>query len=530
MRREVSISIFAVLIIVAAILTVYYLNVGPTGFVVFSQADDASFFGAGNYTSYENVTWNGSAVVLAANQTSGTYTSKVLDANSSSATWNLTVNKSGVTFEVTACSTANCSDANFTTINNLNPGQYFQYRASFDSINDTLGSVAIDYTVAQQATPLSVSVSTPAGQEYKSLSAIPLTFTIAGGTGTNLTCLYNINYAGNELVSNTSITCANGANTKTFDLPKKGGDNILTIYVSDNSGSASASSPVFQVSLPAGGITGAATEGVTNETPVEVLSVTQVFLGEVSAQDINQGNSGQFTVPLQNTGTVPLTSCTLRGDDSGWFSITGGAINLNAGEGSTYSFSVNVPEDAGVEAHTLGLSVDCAEAEATASQTFTVNVLQKKLNFNITNVQRTREDRVRVDYSLTELAGEDQDVQILFGITDASGLQVANTSQNSSINANQTDDFRVNIPINESLEGNLILSAAFNSQVYSSSVLEPITLGAPIGGFAIFAGVGGAGGVIILVVVVLVLIVIFFIARKMRQSGKGFGDLLGSKE
>ena len=67
-------------------------------------------------------------------------------------------------------------------------------------------------------------------------------------------------------------------------------------------------------------------------------------------------------------------------------------------------------------------------------------------------------------------------MQIFFTIADASGLQVANASQNSSVDANETDDFRANIPINESLEGNLTLSAAFNSQVYSSSVLEPITL------------------------------------------------------
>lgn len=525
MRREVSVSVFAILIVAAAILTVYYLNVGPTGFAVFDQNTQTSF----DEGVYANVAYdsNASAVVLDINQTSGDYTSKIFDGGSG-ATWNSLVSQgSGVTFEVRNCTVADCSDTNFTSVSDLNnlnlTGRYFQYRSSFDSFSDTLGSVTVDYAVPAVEPTVSVSISEPSG-EKTSLSALPLVFTITGGTGANLTCSYDINYAGGVLVANTGITCSTGANTNSFDLADKGGDNTLTVYVSDTSGNASASSG-FSVSVSEEEETTTdEEEEVTEEIPVEETpTVTQVSLGAIQSQDVNQGGSSQLTVSVQNTGTVPLTSCTLTGDDSGWFSITGGAININAGEGSTYSFSINIPEDAGVEAHTLGLSVDCAET--TTSQSFTVNVLQKKLDFNITNVQRTREDRVRVDYSLTELAGADQDVQIFFTIADASGLQVANASQNSSVDANETDDFRANIPINESLEGNLTLSAAFNSQVYSSSVLEPITLGAPIGGFAIFEGVGGAGGLIILIVVVLVLVAVFFIARKMRESGKTLSDL-----
>lgn len=519
MRKEVSISIFAVLIVAAAILTVYYLNVGLTGFAVFSQGNQTEF-DQGNYT---NTTWNASAVALATNKTSGTYTSKVFDAGSS-ATWNnLTSQGSGVTFEARTCSAA-CSNENYSSANpsNLNlTGRYFQYRASFDSINDTLSSVTIDYTVTnntnttQQTTPLSVSISEPAG-EKTALSAIPFTFTIIGGTGTNLTCMYNIVYANNVLVQNTSINCASGTNTKTFDLTNKGGDNTLTLYVSDTSGNASASSG-FSVSIHSGGtVTGDATQQEQTPPPVvEAPSVTQVSLGDVPGQDLIQGDSKQLTISAQNTGTVPLTSCTLKGDDSGLVTVTDSAKNINPGEGATFSFSVNVPEETSSGAHTLSLSVDCAET--TASKTVTVNVLQKKLDFNITNVQRTREDRVRVDYDLTELSGEDQDVAIFFSITDASGLQVANASQNSSVNANETDNFRVNIPINESLNGSMTLSAAFNSQVYSSSVLEPIDL-STVTGSAIFGGNGGAGSIVLVIVVVVVLGAIFFVVRKLRKS------------
>ena len=95
---------------------------------------------------------------------------------------------------------------------------------------------------------------------------------------------------------------------------------------------------------------------------------------------------------------------------------------------------------------------------------------------------------------------------------------MANFSQNRSIDANSTDEFTANIPINESLQGNFSLSANANSEVYKTSVLEPITLGTPVGGFAIFGQGLGTGSILILVAIVLALVVIIFVARRMRKA------------
>jgi len=489
MRREVSISIFAILIIAAAILTVYYLNVGPTGFAILSEYTNETSCLTAGYT-WENLTEENCT-------TETIYTNETIDCE--------------------PC--LEYEDLNGTQ------GECLTWTSC---VNETSAEeeTCIDVVTGGQCTgaeepAVSVSLTEPF-DDYDAGSDIPIIFTT---TGNNLICSYIVTKEnGTIVIDDTAITgCAN----TTFDLSDEDEDYILTIFVTGSLGNASDSSDFFVD--PPNGETTEEEEELVPEVPLETIpAVTKVSLGAVQSQDVNQGGSKQLTVSVQNTGTVPVTSCLLKGDDSGWFSITGGAINLNTGEESSLSFSLNVPEGTSPGEHTLGLSVDCAEA--TTSQTFTVNVLQKKLDFNITNVQRTREDRVRVNYFLTELAGEDQDVEIYFSIKDASGLEVANASQNRSIGANKTDNFRTNIQINETLEGNLTLSAAFNSQVYSSSVLEPISLGAPIGGFAIFEGVGGAGGVIILVVVVLILVVIFFIARKMRQSGKNLGDLFGNKE
>ena len=529
MRKEVDISIFAALIVAAAILTVYYLNIGPTGFVVFQQTNQTAF----DEGTYGNVLYNAnvSAVVLntSANVTFGTYTSKAFDSNNTNTTWNnLTWQGANVAFEAKTCSLANCSDSNFSAVTNLSKlnltGRYFQYRTTFDSANDTLTSVAIDYSVPASPVVTSVSISQPSGA-ISSRVDIPIRF---NALGTGLQCWYGVKSPdGSEVIANTTLS---GCSNATFSVSGDG-DYVITVYANGSSGFALQQSS-FLVS------TSSQNQPATEkkpETPAETQpppevaaqeqqARTQISLIDVPSQDIIQGNSRKLTLSVQNTGTEDVSSCVLGGDDSGLITVSTNPTDLKPGDTFSFDFSVNVPEETVVAEYILELSVSCSETSAVKD--ITINVLQKKLDFNITNVQRTRANRVRVDYTLTELSGESQDLTIFFSIKDGSGLEAANVSQNSSIDANKTDDFRVNIPINESLEGNVTLSAAFNSQIFSNSVLEPITLGAPtggvLGGFVIFGGEGVTGNLAIIVIVLLAIIVIFFVARKMRKSGKFF--------
>lgn len=518
MRREVSISIFAVLILAAAILTVYYLNIGPTGFAVFEQNTKSAF----DEGTYNNVVYdaNTSTVVLAENQTAGTYTSKIFDGGSG-ATWNSLVSQgSGVDLQVRVCSSVDCSDANFTTASDLNnlslSARYFQYRGSFDSVNDSLESVSVDYTAAPVAT--GISITEPSG-EKSSPTGIPLTFT---ATGTNISCWYNVLIPnGNEIIGNTTIT---DCQSTSFDLSSEG-DYTANVFVNGSAGFVSASSSFSVVEQVQEETTTPVEEEIVTEPPQNLPELT---LQTVETSPINPSSSRELSLVVQNTGDFSVSQCNLRsitGDFASWLSFSDASVNasLNPGEESSFAFSVAVPEDASEGQYTFFLNLKCAGFQKNSE--FSVQVEKQKLDFEITNVQRTDQNEVSVDYSLTELAGQDQSVNILFTILDASNLDVGNSSENISISANAKDDFRATIPINESIEGNLTLSAAFNSGIYSSSVLEPITLGAPIGGFAIFGGQGGAGSIIIFVVVVIVLVIVFFVARKMRQSGKTLGDL-----
>lgn len=526
MKREVSVSVIAVLVVTAAILSVYYLNLKTTGFAVFEQNAESAF----NEGTYSNVLYdsNASAVILdsGSNASSGTYTSKVFDSANNATTWNnLTWQGTNVTFEVRGCTDSNCSTENFTTPGNLNNlsfvGQYLQYKALFDSSNDSLTSVIIDYSVPVVT---SVTVSQPSGT-IDTWEGIGLQYS---ASGTGLQCWYNVKDSDSvDVVANTTpAACAN----TTFNVGDDGdGSYTVTVFANGTSGFA-LHTLSFTIDTSFEGEE-EQEEKVEEEAPVEEVPEIQLeqqptvalTIGNLEVQEIIQGNSKSLTLALQNTGTAGLTGCRLIGDDSGWLEVSAEGMGIAAGTSASPAFTVSVPEKTLMGTYTLSLTIECAEATGTRS--ITVNVLQKKIDFNITNVQRTRDNRVSVDYALTELAGEDQDLEIYFSIKDSAGAEIANASQNRSIDANETDDFRTNLAINETLNGTMILSATFNSQIYSSSVLEPITLGAPTGA-AIFGGIG-AGSFVIVIAVALILATVFFAARRMRQSGKILRNLSG---
>lgn len=264
-------------------------------------------------------------------------------------------------------------------------------------------------------------------------------------------------------------------------------------------------------------------ESTTIETTTEPTTptTTQLTATDISSLTLNPNDTEQITWSVKNTGTEPVSACKLKplGDFASWISPLDETKNLNQGEEKTFVFDLIIPEETEEGSYLLSASVECFKT--TASKDFAVEVIKKKLEFDIIDAQRTRATRVRVIYSLEELSGNDQVVEVQFSLLDLNNQEVANASQNRSIAANSTREFRINIPINESLEGNLSLLVNFNSEIYSSSVQEKITLGAPIGGFAIFGeGIGTTGSIIILVVIVLVLGIVFLVVRKIRKSEK----------
>ncbi len=269
-------------------------------------------------------------------------------------------------------------------------------------------------------------------------------------------------------------------------------------------------------------------------------TVSRALLGDIQEITSSPGSSREVSMVATNTGTGILSSCVLKssGEYGSWISVSEELININIGDQHTFSFNIVVPEETEEGSYSLKVSFeDCLNTAMTKE--FTINVEKKKLEFEIISVDRTRSNRVRIIYSLEELAGEEQEIVFAFSLVDADNVEVGRLELNKSVDANSTDEFKINIEINESLlpinettnetlESELTLNVNFDSEIYSSSVMETITLGAPIGGFAIFEGVG-AGEAIIFVIVLFVLVFIFVFARRMRRQGKTLRDLLNRK-
>jgi len=250
-----------------------------------------------------------------------------------------------------------------------------------------------------------------------------------------------------------------------------------------------------------------------------IIPKTSLSVSEISNLSLNPGSSQDVKLIVKNTGTNSLISCMVKpvGESDSWILASGEPAKIDSNKQHEFSFKVTAPEEKEEGHYSLGVSVKCSGIASTKN--FIVNVEKKKLEFGLISADRVRSNRVRVIYSLEELAGEDQDIQIHFSLLDLENQEVAKASENRTLEMNLTKEFRINIPINESLEGELNLLVNYDSEVYSSSVTERVVLGAPIGGFAVFEGIG-TGQAVVFLVVLFVLLLIFIFARRMRKKGR----------
>ena len=158
--------------------------------------------------------------------------------------------------------------------------------------------------------------------------------------------------------------------------------------------------------------------------------------------------------------------------------------------------------------------------EISKDSSFSTDVVKKRVEFNLTNVERTRTNRVVVTYSLKELLNEEQTVELKFFLYDTNNAEVANISANQTLSAGESDEFSTNVPINASLEGNLTLSANLNSKQYSVVVKEPITLGAPTGFFVFGENMGTTGNVLAIIILIVIGVAVYFLIKRKKISKK----------
>jgi hypothetical protein len=558
MRKEVKIYLSVFVLAFLALTIIYFFRLGITGFAIFQESSQADF----DQGTYLNTFYNGSSLILNSSLglLNGSYTSKIFDANENSSWLNISwqggiPENTSLVFSVRACLVENCSDSSFQdvgsnqTINlsslNLN-SRYFQYRISFFGYNLTsnetnasqiispfVSSISVSYKVIQQQTSQTLlKINEPKGNKT-TLTGIPISYNVQG---TNLSCWYNVlNSSNNIIIQNTTL---NNCGNSTFDLPSAG-NYIFNLYANGSSGfnhsSSSFSVTTEQTTNQTTNQTQNQQTTQTNETETtnqttnqteqtieqpqeQPPTVIQISVSDLPTLTLNPSASQNLAMNIQNTGNVVLNSCKLsiQEEFSSWFKIPQEEKSINPGESLSLTFSISLPQNLTDGERKISIKVNCVETSLTKE--LTVNVINKKLEIDIVDVQRTKADRVRILYSLKELAGTNQNVQIKFLLLDKNNQQISNVSENKTIKANSEGEFKTNIPINETIEGNLTLQVSLNSQIYSTSVQEPISLGAPTG-FTIFEGFG-TGRIVFVVGVISVLIVVWLVVRRIRNLRK----------
>src|SRR3972149_12229388 len=262
MKREVSVSIVAVLVIAAALLSVYYLGVGPTGQVVLSQYTNESSCVAAGYT-WENFTepdCNTDPISADAvgSITSSGYTLTGENASNFSVTgaWDITNESEPILIPETDYTVEPATGVVTNATNVTYPSVNFTYSYDGETCSEVLTGEG--QCVAET---VSVSVTEPTG-DYESGEDIPLTFTT---TGENLECSYKITSDNGTVVKNTAALSGCASTTFDFSNYDEDGNYIVTVDVTGPTGNASDSSEEFWVDPP-----GTETdEEAEEEVPVE---------------------------------------------------------------------------------------------------------------------------------------------------------------------------------------------------------------------------------------------------------------------
>jgi len=146
--------------------------------------------------------------------------------------------------------------------------------------------------------------------------------------------------------------------------------------------------------------------------------------------------------------------------------------NLAAGEEYDLIFDVTIPEDLTPNIYGLNVSLNCSETSKGVG--FNVEVLERKIGFEMLDASRQGENQVKVIYTLEEFSGIDQDVEMQFILFNDGGGKEAELKETRFISSYTKSEFETVILITPELEGDLSLLINFNSETYSGFVEEDI--------------------------------------------------------
>jgi len=408
---------------------------------------------------------------------------------------------------VTNTTLVSCANTTF----DIAEGSYTLWIYANDSF-DLSSSDSVNFDV--DTTGVSVSISEPSGTKT-SRTGILISYTAIGD---DLFCWYNVKTSiGGDVIENTTLE---DCDSSSFDVATDG-DYILNLFLNNSFGNSDSDNSSFSVDTSidtpvdtgdgsSGGGGGGSSGGSSS-----VLGLT-----EISDLIVTSGDSKSLSLKVKNQRLAFLEDCKVIGDGlySGWVS-SNDIKGLAGGQSHDFSFDLNVPDSLSSGIYSVGLKAVCEKWSAVTK--FNIEILEKELGFNLVKVERISKDQVKVIYSLEELSGIEQNVELQFLLLDSTGEKVAEIKESLSVGVGSVDEYEVLISIDEFLDSELSLLVNLNSETYSTFVQENIILGAPLSGFSVFGNLSKSDNLISIILGVLFLgFAIFMVWRILRHRKK----------
>ncbi len=382
--------------------------------------------------------------------------------------------------------------------------------------NDSLGNSAVNGNKTFYIDTINPQVTLIEPKGTKTSRTVSLEWNVSDE---NLdSCWYNVYRGVNQEISNTSVNCSAGSTSFSVTVDA---DFVLSFYVNDSAGNLNSTTSSFSVDTSEGTtiVSGGGGGGGSSTTIITTNGTAKLSLGKLQNLIVESGYYKKISWSIKNTGTTFLNDCKIKGEGgySDWISSEE-LKDLAAGEEYDFSFYLSIPEEIEAGQYTLTFSLTCQEISEFSS--FVVEILEKKFLFDLIKVERESEDNVKIVYSLEELSGSEQNVELQFLLFGSNNEETAEVKETRLISVNSKEEFQILIPIDPSLEGELNLLVNLNSEDYSTFVQENIVLGAPIGGFVIFGDAVNTYNLITAVLILLFLGFAFFVIKRIWKHKK----------
>jgi len=328
------------------------------------------------------------------------------------------------------------------------------------------------------------------------------------------TCLYNIYKGTTEEISNTTVTCS--TNSTTFTVSSDG-DFTLNFYANDSVRNINSTSSTFTVTTPSPPASSGSGGGSSNRRSITVTVIPPTLKFDIISDIlVEPGDTRKIIWNVKNAGSSFLNNCKLKssGNYSSWINIDENK-NFAAGEEHDFIIDIKIPNNIISEIYELGLNMSCNEISKSIN--FNIEIIEKKLDFKFINVERNEEDKVKIIYTIKELSGIDQNIELQFLFLDNNNDIIAELIENKFLPSNTEGNFESYIIVDPQVEGGIKLLVNINSETYSTFLQEDIILGSYISGLAIIGNLQG-NDTIGIGLILLFLILAFFIIRRIIKS------------